>query len=159
MKFGLVIAAVATAAFVAAAAPALAQGQGGVKIGSLRCEVSGGLGLIITSTKEMECVFTSARGRREHYFGKIQKFGLDIGATTRGVLAWDVFSPTEGPRRGALAGDYAGVAASATAGVGAGANALIGGSDRSFTLQPLSIEVQSGLNLSAGVASLTLRRG
>lgn len=130
-----------------------------MKVGSLRCEVSGGLGLIIASTKEMECVFTSARGRREHYYGKIQKFGLDIGATTRGVLAWDVFAPTAGPPRGALAGDYAGVGASATAGVGAGANALIGGSDRSFTLQPLSIQVQSGLNLSAGVASLTLRRG
>ena len=157
MKFGLVLGAAATAAFVAAAAPALAQG--GVKVGSLRCEVSGGLGLIITSTKEMECVFTNARGRREHYFGKISKFGLDIGGTTRGVLAWDVFAPTDGPRRGALAGDYAGVAASATAGVGAGANALVGGSDRSFTLQPLSIQVQSGLNLSAGVASLTLRRG
>ena len=159
MKLGFVLAAAATAAFVATAAPALAQAPGGVKVGSLRCEVSGGLGLIITSTKEMECVFISARGRREHYFGKIQKFGLDIGATTRGVLAWDVFAPTEGPRRGALAGDYAGVAASATAGLGAGANALVGGSDRSFTLQPLSIEVQSGLNLSAGVASLTLRRG
>jgi hypothetical protein len=158
MKIGLVLCAAATAALVAAATPALAQG-GGVKVGSLRCEVSGGLGLIIASTKEMECVFTSARGRREHYYGKIQKFGLDIGATTRGVLAWDVFAPTAGPPRGALAGDYAGVGASATAGVGAGANALIGGSDRSFTLQPLSIQVQSGLNLSAGVASLTLRRG
>ena len=156
MKLHIVLGA-AAAALVAVATPALAQDH--PKIGRLRCEVSGGLGLIITSTKEMECVFTSARGRREHYFGKIQKFGLDIGATTRGVLAWDVFSATEGPRRGALAGDYAGVAASATAGVGAGANALVGGSDRAFTLQPLSVQVQGGLNLSAGVASLTLRRG
>ena len=157
MKFQCALGVAATAALIAVATPALAQQ--GVKVGSLRCEVSGGLGLIIASTKEMECVFTSARGRREHYYGKIQKFGLDIGATTKGVLAWDVFAPTEGPRRGALAGDYVGVAASATAGVGAGANALIGGSDRSITLQPLSIQVQGGLDLSAGVASLTLRRG
>ncbi len=157
MKFRIALGVVTTAAVVGLAAPALPQG--GVKVGALRCEVSGGLGLIIASTKEMECVFTSARGRKEHYFGKIQKFGLDIGATTQGVLAWDVFSATEGPRRGALAGDYAGVAASATAGVGAGANALVGGSDRSFTLQPLSIQMQGGLDLSAGVASMTLRRG
>jgi hypothetical protein len=157
MKLGFALGAAAIAAFVVATAPALSQE--GVKVGSLRCEVSGGLGMIIASTKEMECVFTSARGRREHYFGKIQKFGLDIGATTQGVLSWDVFAPTAGPHHGALAGDYGGVGASATAGVGAGANALIGGSDRSITLQPLSIQMQGGLNLSAGVASMSLRRG
>jgi hypothetical protein len=44
-----------------------------VKIGALSCEVSGGLGLIIASSKD--------------------KFGLDIGATNKGVLAWDVFAP------------------------------------------------------------------
>ena len=35
--------------------------------------------------------------------------------------------------------------------------ALFGGFDRSFTLQPLSIEMQSGFALAAGVASLSLR--
>ena len=89
-----------------------------MNVGALRCEVSGGLGLIITSSKEMQCVFTSARGHREHYYGTIRKFGLDIGATDQGVLAWDVFAPSEGPERGALAGDYAGVDASATLGPG-----------------------------------------
>jgi hypothetical protein len=139
------------------AASTLANAQDRAKVGALRCDVSGGLGFIITSTREMECIFTSANGFTERYWGKVQKFGLDIGATTDGVLGWDVYSPTVGPRRGALAGDYAGVAASATAGPGVGANALVGGSDRSFTLQPLSIQVQAGLELSAGVESLALR--
>ena len=53
----------------------------------------------------MSCVFTSARGHHERYYGTIRKFGLDIGATDRGVLAWAVFAPWEGPKRGALAGD------------------------------------------------------
>ncbi len=136
-----------------------AVAQQGVKVGALRCDVSGGLGLIITSSKEMRCVFTSARGHREPYYGTIRKFGLAIGATTRGVLAWDVFAPSEGPKRGALAGDYAGVGASATVGAGVGANALVGGFGRSFTLQPLSVQAQTGLSLSAGVASMTLRPG
>jgi hypothetical protein len=26
------------------------------------------------------------------------KFGLDIGATTGGILVWDVFAPAEGPK-------------------------------------------------------------
>ena len=75
------------------------------------------------------------------------------------MLAWDVFAPSAGPESGALAGDYAGPTASATVGAGVGANALVGGSGRSFTLQPLSIQAQTGLALAAGVASMTLRAG
>jgi hypothetical protein len=137
--------------------PAAAQDT--LKVGRLRCEVSAGLGLIIMSTKEMECVFTSTAGYSEHYFGKIRKFGLDIGVTNAGILAWDVLAPSSGPKQGALAGDYVGVDASATAAVGAGANALIGGFGRSVTLQPLSLEAQTGVALAAGVAELTLRPG
>ena len=88
--------------------------------------------------------------------------GVKAGALrceVSGILAWDVFAPSEGPKRGALAGDYAGVDASATIGAGVGANALVGGSGRSFTLQPLSIQTQTGLALAAGVASMTLRPG
>jgi Protein of unknown function (DUF992) len=136
-----------------------AVAQQGVKVGALRCDVSGGLGLIITSSKDMNCVFTSASGQSEPYSGTIRKFGLDIGVTDQGVLAWDVFAPSEGPKPGALAGDYTGVDASATVGAGVGANALVGGFGRSFTLQPLSIQAQTGLSLSAGVASMTLRPG
>jgi hypothetical protein len=147
--------AIAFVALSALAQPALAESN--VKVGTLRCDVAAGLGLIITSAKEMRCEFTSAHGFRERYYGTIRKFGLDIGETGRGVLAWAVFAPTAGPRRGALAGDYAGADASVTVGAGLGANALVGGFDRSLTLQPLSVEVQSGVALAAGVASLTLR--
>jgi hypothetical protein len=155
MKFRSLAIAIAAVVLPALAAPALAESN--VKIGTLRCDVSGGLGLIITSSKEMSCFFTSAHGYRERYYGTIRKFGLDLGATNQGVLAWAVFSPTAGPRRGALAGDYVGADASVTVGAGLGANALVGGFDRSFTLQPLSVEVQSGVALAAGVASMTLR--
>ncbi len=128
-----------------------------VKVGALRCNVSAALGLIITSHRELSCMFTSLHGWHEHYFGSIQKFGLDLGATNRGILVWDVFAPTDGQRRRALAGDYGGVEASATLGVGAGANVLLGGSHRSFALQPISIEGQIGLSLAAGVESFKLR--
>jgi len=157
MKFRSLMIAVAAAALPVLAAPASADAA--VKIGALRCDVAGGLGLIITSSKEMRCFFSSAHGYHEWYYGTIRKFGLDLGATSRGVLAWAVFAPTAGPRRGALAGDYVGADASVTVGAGIGANALVGGFDRSFTLQPLSVETQSGVALAAGVASLSLRSG
>ena len=147
----------ALAGSILAAQSSFAQDH--LKVGGLRCEVEAGLGLVVASSKQMRCTFTSTRGYSEGYYGTIDKFGIDIGATNSGVLAWDVFAPSKGPRRGALAGDYAGVDASATVGVGVGANALVGGFARSFTLQPLSIETQSGLALAAGVAQLTLRAG
>jgi hypothetical protein len=147
----------AAALAVAFVAPAAAAEH--AKVGQLRCEVSGGLGMIITSTKEMECRFLSANGHEEWYHGRIRKFGLDIGGTDRGMLVWDVFAPTAGSLRGALAGEYVGVGASATVVVGLGANALLGGSDRQISLQPLSIQSQTGLDIAAGVSSLTLRRG
>lgn len=149
--------AIALVALAAAAQPAPAQPN--VKVGVLRCDVAGGLGLIVTSSKDMRCVYTSSRGFRERYYGTIRKFGLDIGETGRGVLAWAVFAPTAGAQPGALAGDYIGADASVTLGAGLGANALVGGFQRSFALQPLSVEVQSGVALAAGVASMTLRAG
>lgn len=156
MTIRATLCAAAVAGILAAMQPASAQP--GLELGTLRCDVEGGLGLIITSTKEMSCVFMPASGPPvEHYFGTIRKFGLDIGATDRGVLAWQVFASTQGPPPGALAGDYIGGGASATVGAGVGANALAGGFQRSFTLQPLSIESQTGLNVAAGVTAMTLR--
>jgi hypothetical protein len=134
----------------------MASAETSVRVGVLRCNVAGGLGLIVTSSKEMSCLFKSKRGYSEHYAGTIRKFGLDIGKTQRGVMVWGVLAPSQGRMRGALAGNYVGVGASAAVGVGGGANALVGGSGRSFTLQPFSAQAQTGVNLAAGVASLEL---
>jgi hypothetical protein len=55
-------------------------------------------------------------------------------------------------------GTYAGVSAEASVALGAGANALVGGSDKSVVLQPLSVQGQTGLNLAVGVTELVLGR-
>lgn len=157
MRFVALTCAAGLVGIIGAAQSAMAEPN--TKIGALRCNVAAGLGMIITSSKEMSCVFTSTSGRHERYYGMIRKFGIDIGATNSGVLAWDVIATGAGPRRGALAGDYVGADASATVGAGVGANVLVGGLGRSLSLQPISVEVQSGLALAAGVASLTLRQG
>jgi len=89
------------------------------------------------------------------YTGSITKFGLDLGATAGGEMAWSVFAPSN-KRFGALAGHYGGATAEATVGAGVGANVLVGGSNRTVTLQPLSVQGQTGLNLAVGVAGLEL---
>ncbi|RFB75615.1 DUF992 domain-containing protein [Methylovirgula sp. 4M-Z18] len=148
---------IACVGFLAAAQPAFADAT--VKVGVLRCAVSAGLGMVITSSKEMSCIFQPSGGHTEHYYGTIRKFGIDIGKTDRGTLVWGVFAPSRTQEHGALAGEYVGVAASAAVGVGGGANALVGGSNQSFTLQPFSAQAQQGLDLTGGVAELTLRAG
>ena len=58
---------------------------------------------------------------------------------------------------GALAGEYVGATGSATVGVGAGANVLVGGSNRTISLQPLSVEGSTGLNVAGGIGAISLR--
>ena len=142
------------AAFTAALAlPAAAQ----TKVGTLDCDISAGIGMIVASQKNVQCNFTPTTGRRpEIYQGTITKYGVDVGATSGGRMIWAVFAPTDAKLKGALAGGYAGATAEATVGAGAGANVLVGGSNRTITLQPLSVQGQTGLNLAVGVAGLSL---
>jgi hypothetical protein len=134
-----------------------AAAQDRVKAGTLVCDVSAGIGMIIGSQKDVQCLFNSDQpGPREAYVGTISKFGIDIGATSGGQMVWVVYAPTSRVF-GALAGVYSGATAEATIAVGLGANALVGGSDRTVALQPLSVTGQTGLNLAAGVATLELR--
>ena len=150
------IAALAVAAAVVLPIPASAQANR-TKVGTLSCDVSGGIGLIITSKKDLTCMFTPSQpGPREVYVGSITKFGLDLGATAGGEMVWAVYAPTT-RKFGALAGDYGGATAEATVGAGLGANVLVGGSDRTVALQPVSVQGQAGLNVAAGVAELRLR--
>ncbi|MBR0662488.1 DUF992 domain-containing protein [Neoroseomonas oryzicola] len=148
---------------LAAAVPAMAQTQqpqpqqtGHVRAGTLRCDVAAGTSFVFGSTREVTCVYTPTRGAAERYTGEIKRYGVDVGYTSSAVMLWGVLASTGDLGRGALAGGYAGVSAGATAGVGAGANLLVGGSNRGVSLQPLSVEGNTGLNIALGVAELTL---
>ena len=153
-KFALSLGAGLLASAALLAAPAEAAG---VKVGTLTCHVASGWGFIFGSSKDLRCNFHPDKGVGEHYIGTISKFGVDIGYTDSAVIVWAVFAPNSGPKRGALEGDYVGATASATAGVGIGANALVGGFDRSVTLQPLSIEGNTGLNVAGGIGAISLK--
>jgi hypothetical protein len=137
------------------AGPAAAQSF--VDAGVLTCRVSPSIGLLITSTKRLDCTFTPDLRPAEHYVGSISRFGLDVGITGEGIIVWGVLSSiSSGFPIGALAGNYGGASAEASLIVGAGANLLLGGSNRSFALQPLSIQGQIGVNFAAGITALNL---
>lgn len=145
-----------------AASPALALAQAaagsksGVNVGSLQCNVSGGMGFVFGSSKELDCILARVDGPAEHYTGTINRYGVDIGFTKEGHIVWMVFAPGS-IAPGALAGDYGGATAGAAVGAGMGANVLLGGSNKQITLQPVSIEGSAGLNVAAGVAAVSLK--
>jgi hypothetical protein len=128
-----------------------------IRTGILDCDVSAGVGLIFSEKQTMRCTFKPMRGGPpEHYFGRIKEVGISLGATAGGVMLWNVVSAEEGVPKGALAGTYTGLSADASLGVGLGENVLIGGNSHGYMLQPTSYEGQVGLNIAAGVTTVTL---
>ena len=81
--------------------------------------------------------------------------GLDIGVTSGGVIVWTVFADTD-RYAGMLAGIYTGATAEVSVAAGLGANVLVGGSNRTVALQPLSLQGQVGLDIAAGIGQLEL---
>lgn len=129
-----------------------------LRTGILDCDVSAGVGLIFSEKQTMKCTFKPllGGGQIDHYTGKIEEVGIALGATEGGILVWSVMSDQKGVPNGALAGRYKGLSADASLGLGLGENVLLGGSNKAFMLQPSSYEGQVGLNLAAGVTTVTL---
>jgi hypothetical protein len=132
-----------------------AQAQG-VQVGVLTCDLAGGIGFIVGSSRGVDCTFLPPNGAPQHYVGSINKLGVDIGYLQGGVMIWSVVAPTVNFAPGSLSGSYGGVTATATVGIGIGANVLVGGSANSIALQPVSVEGTTGLNVAAGVAEMTV---
>ena len=147
----------AVAALSAIAAISLATAQSRVKTGVLECRGGASIGLVVGSSSMLTCVYRGDDRFEDRYVGILRKVGLDLGVTQEVNLAWLVFAPTGRVGPGDLLGTYAGVSGSAAVGVGLGANALIGGSQNSVALQPLSIQGQVGFNIQAGLEGLELR--
>jgi Protein of unknown function (DUF992) len=136
-------------------APADAQPRR-VQLGTLTCSMSSSIGLIVGSQKNVNCIFRGQPGEPEEaYTGTMTTVGLDIGFTSGGVIVWTVFADTS-RFAGMLAGRYVGATAEVSVAAGLGANVLVGGSNRTVALQPLSLQGQVGIDFAAGIGELNL---
>jgi hypothetical protein len=141
------------AALAASSSQALADT---VEVGFLECRGQTNA-FVVGSITKLECLFQpNVGGRPQAYYGTIRRAGLDIGWNNATIVKWAVYAPTYRLGPAALAGGYAGGSASVTVGFGVGANALFGGSNSTISLQPVSVQGQTGLAASAGVAALEL---
>lgn len=141
----------------AALAPTAASAQS-AKVGSLVCHISGAVGMILTENHALDCVFQDASGAPpSHYIGRLTNVGVNIGISGPGQLIWGVVAATNSVAPGALAGDYIGAQGSVAVGAGPGGAVLVGGSNKSISLQPISVSAETGLNLSAGIGNISLQ--
>ena len=143
--------------FAAAVGATSASASDRIKIGQLGCSVADAGNHILVSYKTLGCEYTSINGSTELYEGSVEKFGIDLGKADRTDLVWWVLAPSRNVPKGALNGTYVGASAEATVGVGAGANVLVGGFENSISLQPVNVQLQTGLNIAAGVSRFTLQ--
>jgi hypothetical protein len=154
-RIAFAAAAIAAATLAMITSPADAQPRQ-LQVGQLTCSLSASIGLILGSQKNVNCVFRGQPGEPEEaYTGTMTTIGVDIGVTTGGVIVWTVFADSN-RYRGMLAGTYAGATAEASVGAGVGANVLVGGSNHTVTLQPISLQGQLGFDISGGIGALEL---
>src|SRR6476646_4900189 len=141
------------------AAPATAQTpKTWTQAGMLTCKLNPSIGFIIAGHQSMECRYVPSDGSPpQAYEGALNTVGIDIGISAGGELGWAVLAPTGGIPAGALAGEYIGASGDLGIGVGAGANVLIGGSARTFSLQPVSLDGSIAVNVALGGSGLNLR--
>lgn len=160
MRRSFIVAAIAVPLLaVSIAATRAQQPMPRVQVGVLECRGGASIGFVVGSVTHLGCVLHSEAIPEDRYIATIRKVGLDLGVTQESTLAWGVFAPVARLGPGALSGDYAGAQGSATLGVGVGGNVLVGGSNNSIALQPLSVQGQVGINVAAGLESLELRPG
>ena len=144
------------AAFAACANIGRAEVSGLVS-GMLTCTAPAGTSFLIGSNYALDCTFEKNDGSRERYAGDIQRIGLDLGLSAGARMIWAVIV-SDGSAPPTLAGTYVGPSAGVTPVIGFGVNLLVGGGDRSVSLQPISVEFKTGINLAVGVAALRLRK-
>jgi hypothetical protein len=128
-----------------------------VRAGILQCQGGQNVGFVVGSVTSLECVFQSEGRRPEPYIATVRRYGVDLGFTQQTRFTWAVNAPSHRVGRGDLAGNYGGVGANASVGIGGGGNFLVGGPQNSYALQPISVQGQTGLNVTAGIADVELQ--
>ena len=129
-----------------------------IYIGSLTCNIEGGTGYILGSSKSMDCVFLAKDGvQSAQYTGSITKVGVDIGYTKAVHTIWRVYSLGSISSATALSGSYVGEQGTVAAGGQAGGNWIYGGPNAEIGMIASGIVQDAGYNLAMGIGAMTLK--
>jgi hypothetical protein len=132
-----------------------ASAQSRVEVGVLACR-GPTTSFILASVSDLRCVFRRTDGQSFRYHAIVRLIGVNIGVLQTTALEWGVYAPTRRIGGADLRGGYGGVSAGASLGLGLGANVLVGGSNNTIALQPVSVQGQTGWSVQAGISGLEL---
>jgi hypothetical protein len=150
------LAVVAAVAAIFVASPASAQHY--ERIGTLECNVAPNVSFVVGSHRTAGCIFYALNRREMHrYRADLGRIGVDLNISQGGKLVWAVHAHNRRLFRGDLRGTYTGASGNIAVGLGLGANVLLGGSNNTVALQPLSGEGNIGVGISLGVGQIVLR--
>jgi len=122
-----------------------------VNVGLLTCRLAKTSGLVLDSAPATKCEYSEKYSGTDRYSAVLTRFACEINDLKTSLAAWMVLAPTISVAPGGLAGDYSGTAAEA------GANALVGGPNGRFMLQPVSIAGPASSDAVKSIAALMLR--
>lgn len=145
-----------TLALTTAAILAPLGAMAAVEVGTLTCHQTDKTNLLILSEAKYSCAFTPVKGEAELFTAEANKLGVDLSSKQIERMVWHVFAPSSDSSVGALEGNFYGATADASLGIGAGAHVLVGGGDKSITLQPVSFSGIEGIGIAAGIEEFRL---
>lgn len=128
-----------------------------IYIGALSCNIAGGTGYVLGSSKSMDCVFLGRDGHSAEYTGTINKVGVDIGYTKAVHTVWRVYSLGSDRKPNELSGTYVGEQSTVAAGGQAGGNWIYGGPNAEIGMVASGIVKDAGYNLATGIAEMSLK--
>ena len=129
-----------------------------IYIGSLTCNIEGGTGYVLGSSKSMDCVFLGKDGvSTAQYSGTINKVGIDIGYTKAVHTIWRVYTLGADRPANSLSGTYVGEQGTVAAGGQAGGNWLYGGPNAEVGMIASGIVQDAGYNLAMGIGEMSIK--
>ncbi|MFM8534267.1 MAG: DUF992 domain-containing protein, partial [Acidimicrobiia bacterium] len=130
-----------------------------VYIGALTCDVAGGTGYLVMSSRKLDCVFEPMSGGSQGYEGDIRGFGLELGYTRTMKMLYKVYTVGSNKDVTAVEGHFIGQAGSVTVDRTMGGDWLYGGKDGSAAIVGTTYFNQTslGYNLEYAIASINLK--
>lgn len=157
--FRMMLLAVLTLAVPMLASAEAVETTKGTKLGKLECKTVAGseTNLLIHSTQDVTCIFTSTAGESEHYKGETGiGLGIDLSYKKDANFVFAVMAADFKKGEYKFAGKYYGAGGDATIGRGIGAGVLIGGNKKSVSLEPIGLSATKGAGVSGGLTYLYL---
>lgn len=135
-----------------------ASAQSGTQVGMLTCTMTGIENVVVYTKEDFACTFQPNSGDPQTYTGVIKEIGVNLSITKDNTMVWGVIAPVADlASPDALKGTYVGGTTQIEVGGGLGANILVGGSGKTVTLQPISMNGLVGAGAALDIAAFELK--